>query len=287
MNAELIIDVVTNKLLPRMQKPFRLLPHPVSIIPSSDQYQPVHPYGFHSHNVFEWVWCVEEHSFLQIQDTVYRLDAGDFCLLPPGVAHADVYIPALTKNQMLWGTLDEEILLIRLHEYAPINRMQLKAGVKAGAPLHTSSVLMLLQQEMRSPLPHAEDIAKTTLTILARLMLRACELHLVDDNFANLTIRVNLYLQAHYNEDLSLAKIAAALHVSKNYLAASYKQESGQTIWQALTEIRLMHGMELLLRNQFSIKEIAQKVGYQSGEHFSRVFVKHVGVTPGRYGKQL
>jgi hypothetical protein len=110
MNGQLIIDLLHQQLLPRiLRNDFRILPSADAAIPHSRNYQPIYPYPLHSHTFFEWVWCVENHAFLKIKDQVYRLEAGDFCLLPPGENHAeDVYIPSLTSYKVLCVLISRE-----------------------------------------------------------------------------------------------------------------------------------------------------------------------------------
>ena len=117
-------------------------------------------------------------------------------------------------------------------------------------------------------------------------MLRAFED--VDDSGdfipGKIAVRINHYLNEHFNKPLSLARIARALHVSRNYLATLYKQETGITIGQALRRIRLEHAKKMLLETDLSAQQVARAVGYASPEHFSRIFQRQEGVPPGRYG---
>ena len=52
-----------------------------------------------------------------------------------------------------------------------------------------------------------------------------------------------------------------------------------------LTEVRIRKAGELMETTDLKIYEISQSVGYNSVEHFTRVFKKLCGVSPGGYRK--
>lgn len=52
-----------------------------------------------------------------------------------------------------------------------------------------------------------------------------------------------------------------------------------------LTEVRIRKARELMEQTDLKIYEISQSVGYNSVEHFTRVFKKICQVSPGAYRK--
>ncbi|MFC6180061.1 response regulator transcription factor [Lactiplantibacillus daowaiensis] len=94
------------------------------------------------------------------------------------------------------------------------------------------------------------------------------------------------YIEAHYSDrNLSLAQAAQRLFVSEAHLSKQLKQNCGQTFSEYLIDYRINKARELL-RNpnlQYSVCEIAHKVGYEDAHYFSRVFRKKVGQSPLQY----
>jgi len=285
MNSQLIIDLIHQQLLPRIaQQDFSLSP-----LANHKNFQSVFPYTLHSHSFFEWIWCMENEAFLQIDAQVYSLHAGDFILLPPGEVHADVFSPTTPTNKILWCASDNGKLGAHLHAYTPVNHQQHIAGISAPTPPFLLSLLGTLQYEWKSSQHHRQAICASLVQALAHVMLRAFED--ANDNQEDfipgkIAVRVNWFLNEHFHEAVSLAHIARAMHVSRNYLATLYKKETGITIGQMLREIRLQQAKKLLLEADMTVQQISQAVGYSTPEHFSRVFVEQVGVTPGKYGKR-
>jgi len=290
MNHSLLIDFLRQQIVPFVtHRKCHTLPSLEKVVSACNHYEPIFPYTLHSHSFFEWVWCVENYAFLRIRDRIYHLETGDFFLLPPGTMHAEMYHPALSEYKVLWCAYQNETIGAHLHTYTPVGHLANVAGISAPAPPYTNSILGALQCESKTQLSHRDAINAALVEALAHLMLRAFETAPRHNNQefipGKVAVKVNHYLSQHFNEPLALGDVARALHISRNYLATLYKQETGTTIGKRLTEIRLEKAKQYLLESQLSVQQIALKVGFATPEHFSRVFHQHEGTSPGKYGK--
>lgn len=90
-------------------------------------------------------------------------------------------------------------------------------------------------------------------------------------------------LQNYANPHLSVDKLCEHLHVSASYFSTIFKQETGQSYVQYLTETRMQHAAQLLNTTDDKTYIIANKVGYEEPNYFSYVFKKRFGVSPGKY----
>lgn len=91
------------------------------------------------------------------------------------------------------------------------------------------------------------------------------------------------YMEEHYASDISLDMLANMVELSPNYLSHLFKQTTGSSFVDYLTELRLKKAKELLRELHFTIYEIAEKVGFSSSQYFSRVFKQAEGMTPTTY----
>ena len=62
-----------------------------------------------------------------------------------------------------------------------------------------------------------------------------------------------------------------------------FKRETRQTIVDFVIGERMRKAKELLVYTDFSLPEVALKVGYEDYNYFSRLFKKHVRATPTQY----
>lgn len=88
-------------------------------------------------------------------------------------------------------------------------------------------------------------------------------------------------IEEHYSSDISLESVAAEINISPFYLSRLLKLELGQTFVEHLTRVRIQEATRLARTTRLSIKEIAERTGYQNPTYFCRVFKKHTGKTIG------
>ncbi|MFC3745908.1 response regulator [Paenibacillus sp. GCM10012306] len=90
-------------------------------------------------------------------------------------------------------------------------------------------------------------------------------------------------IRSRYAENLSLQLVANAVHVTPVWLSNLYKKEKGRTFLEELTEVRICKAKEMLGQSMHKIYQISYLVGYKDPVHFSKLFKKHVGITPKEY----
>jgi two-component system response regulator YesN len=95
------------------------------------------------------------------------------------------------------------------------------------------------------------------------------------------------YIDAHYYENFTLARLAGMSHMSVSYFSMLFKKTTGQTCLNYLNQVRLQKAKGLLQEPDLKIYEIADMVGYTSLPYFNRIFKQFVKITPVEYRKCL
>lgn len=90
-------------------------------------------------------------------------------------------------------------------------------------------------------------------------------------------------IRSRYAENLSLQLVSSAVHVTPVWLSNLYKKEKGRTFLEELTQVRISKAKEMLGESMHKIYQISYHVGYKDPVHFSKLFKKHVGITPKEY----
>jgi two-component system response regulator YesN len=90
-------------------------------------------------------------------------------------------------------------------------------------------------------------------------------------------------LHRRYMEDLQVTQIAEELFITPNYLSRLFKQETGISFSEQLSQIRVQKACELLVETNEKIYRIGEIIGYCNPRYFSEWFVKQMGMTPGEY----
>jgi len=93
------------------------------------------------------------------------------------------------------------------------------------------------------------------------------------------------FMHEHFERDFAVDEIAESLGISKAYLMREFKRETGKTVNQFLTALRIDKAKELLADN--NVTDTAFGVGYNDSGYFGTVFKKHTGLTPLQYKNSL
>tara|TARA_B100001971_G_scaffold208149_1_gene229530 strand:+ start:12468 stop:13235 length:768 start_codon:yes stop_codon:yes gene_type:complete len=97
---------------------------------------------------------------------------------------------------------------------------------------------------------------------------------------------VRRYLNENLNRSFSLDDVGWKLNLSGEHVARVFKQETKQTIFQYLKQLRIDKASYLLAKTNQKIHMIATETGFSSHPLFTRAFRESVGVTPDKYRAQ-
>lgn len=109
-----------------------------------------------------------------------------------------------------------------------------------------------------------------------------------DENRDNSTIfLIKEYISQNYqNENLSIKDISDHVFLSSSYVCTVFKNETGKTLNQYLTDFRIERAKKLLMDSRYKITDISAKVGYNDGNYFGKSFKKIVGLSPSEFREQ-
>lgn len=96
---------------------------------------------------------------------------------------------------------------------------------------------------------------------------------------------VKQYLEAHYNQPLSLDIVADQCGLSPKYLSRLFKEETGENFSDYLVQLRVEKAKQMLCESNAKIGDISISVGIESRATFLRTFQKVEGITPSEYRK--
>lgn len=95
------------------------------------------------------------------------------------------------------------------------------------------------------------------------------------------------YINKYYYLELNQTDIAKMCNLSKFHFSRTFKEYSGKTYKDFVTDLRIEAAKKLLTESEYRINEIGEKVGYKDIYYFSRIFKKKVGTSPNIFRKKL
>jgi len=89
------------------------------------------------------------------------------------------------------------------------------------------------------------------------------------------------YIMNNYmDKELSVEKVAHNVFVACSYLRYVFKKETGSTVGDYITRIRMQKAKELLSEGNRKLSDISDAIGFTDSGYFSKCFKKYYGISP-------
>jgi AraC family transcriptional regulator len=99
--------------------------------------------------------------------------------------------------------------------------------------------------------------------------------------------RVKQLVYGRIDREISLQEMAGAAGLSMNYFNQMFRRSAGQSAHQFVLNARVEHAKDLLKSPRLRVIDVAVSCGFQTSQHFSRVFRSVCTVTPTEYRRAL
>jgi len=93
------------------------------------------------------------------------------------------------------------------------------------------------------------------------------------------------YIDAHLDQPIRLKTLSAESNLSPFHFSRMFKETTGQTPSDFITDRRIERAKEMLMRDDLDLAGISSALGFSGQAHFSRCFKDKVGVPPGAFRK--
>lgn len=244
-------------------------------------------------SLMEWRHVIQER--LEAQTSTLAGETFDFSVY---LKRERRFLQALRmadreKSNRLIPTLFTDIEMLSNHDLEAIRQMledlvTLSSRALMEAGIETAPILSQVKdyREGLRAHRHSEELFRYTYQLFGRL-LDSAYLRVESPEHNSIIKNVQKYVEDHYSEDLTIARIAASVSLSPSYLSALFKEKMHLSIHDYLIRVRIERSIELMANRDLSIKEIMTKCGITSQSYYNKVFKKFIGVTPGKYRNRL
>ena len=238
----------------------------------------------HTHDFFELSIILSGESFYVINDEKHYLVEETVLVLNPGVNHMD-YTDEGMKNVQIHIGLRHFNFPGYKRDFLPLESNIIQLGNYKEPFFETCREII---RERNDAKPGYELVLKALVYKLIVYLFRDDSTTLSEDQLLipdkekqELVNEIQLYIENHYHEDLSLEQIAHEFYTNSTTLSRLFKQFSGDTPINYLINYRLEKAKNLLLSDtSLSIKDVAKSVGYEDSLYFSKLFKKRFGESP-------
>ncbi len=106
----------------------------------------------------------------------------------------------------------------------------------------------------------------------------------INDKLTEDTIKI---LKEHVYDNLSIDDIARLTNYSKAYIFKQFKKATKKGVIEYFIDLKIKEAKKLLAKNELTVKEISDKLAFDTPNYFSKVFKKRCKITPTTYKKRI
>lgn len=247
----------------------------------------------HTHSFYEICYAFAGRGQFRMHGVVHEVKAGDVFIARPHEEHEIISSDEQPLGIHFWshslipeaatsGTPDEAVDRL-LHAFADSRRC-----VSNRVPGMDQTIALMIEETARAEPGYVEvleGLARKLLLDTARASLdkpmAAGPLPLRTSQFTPLVVdTTRTYVRDNLARELSVRDLAAQVNLSERHFARIFQAASGRSPLDFIIDCRVAAAEQLLLAGEFSIKEIARRVGYPDVRYFTTVFRRRTGFPP-------
>lgn len=130
---------------------------------------------------------------------------------------------------------------------------------------------------------HLEELLQKCLTKLTANEVDT----LSHSSFSPLVASAISYINENLSSSLSRESISKALFTSESTLSHNFIKETGSSLVDYITRLRIQKAKELLSKTDLPITQISIEVGYNYSAYFTKIFREHEKQTPKQYREAM
>ena len=207
-----------------------------------------------------------------------RLKAGDMFLLFPGVWHTYHPDPRLGWKSRWIGfkgkNMDDRVRAGFLSPEKPIYHIGFSSEIES---LYMRAYKVAVEEAAFSQQVMA-GIVNDLIGMMYSLQ-RNIELS-KDQNQVDMVSKARMLIRDSLEKELTIQQIAKLLGISYSSFRKLFKEYTGLSPATYQQELRLLRAKELLTTTEFSIKQIAYRLQFESPDYFSAKFKAKMGYKP-------
>lgn len=223
------------------------------------------------HDFYTLSYVQQGHATVNVNHQTFEVHPGSLLLYSPGCPyhahnnepymdyHTLIFRFSTGKQSPLPPRFAEHCTLAVAHLLNTIHKQVLESQVN-----HCFIKSLLLQIMEHAHTPHLNNQSPQTSPVAQAMQ----------------------WLQNNWDKPFKLADLAEQINLSPSRLSHLFKQQTNTSPGAYYLSLKMDHAKQLLCTSEMSLKQIAERMGYNSIHHFTRRFTTAVGMPPGEFRKQ-
>lgn len=220
----------------------------------------------HHHPFCKILYCIKGRGTLHIPRNVVAFQKNDIICIPKGMDHQ---LRLENECENIFIAIDD---FIQSHEY------QYKLKDTSYRDIRPIFLQIYRQYSMKQR--NWYGIVKSLLDVLRQYIIAN---YLEEGENPYVASFKRLLLSNISTIDFNLNDAMDTVPFSRDYFRKLFKQETGVTPLEYLTDLRIEHAKGLLSSSSLTVRQVAAMVGYNDPYYFSRIFKKATGKSPSQW----
>ncbi|KAA6351676.1 Virulence regulon transcriptional activator VirF [termite gut metagenome] len=258
-------------------------------------------YPWHFHSQYEIIYVKESTGLCFVGDCIEAYSDEFFILLGSNLPHymrsSDIYKTG-NKDLRVKGTIiqfEKDFMLHSINYYPQF--LQIKMLLEESRrgicfPKEVSEKIGKLVEIV----PNLQGIQQITdfLLILQNMAIsekKYMASSLYYETFPSLgnkrIEKIISFINDNYTRDIDLKEIASMSAMNPSAFCRYFKENTGKTFTQYVTDMRIGHACKLLSLKEMNIAQICMECGFESISHFNRTFKQITRFTPTQYQQNI
>lgn len=258
-------------------------------------------YGPESHDFWEIVYADKESIVCNVDGEDLILSQGQVIFHKPNEVHAhssngynapDVFVASFACRSEAMRFFENKIITLTQRQIQYIYSIIKLARQTFDIPYSDPNLRKM--KLLPRPILGGEQLIKNHMELLLIDLMRTLtetadgnKIFLTENEQGNkLVDEVIKLLKENVFNNLSIYEISKRTSYSKAYIFKQFKSATGKGVMEYFTELKNKTAKKLLRENELSIKEISEKLCFDTPNYFSKTFRKLNGLTPTQYKKR-
>lgn len=251
--------------------------HPGSYLFSPDEGRIIHEYQI--------VYIIKGRGwFASAHCERTEIQAGDAFLLFPGEWHNYAPDPATGWTEAWIGFTGHSFNKLKNEQFFSLDKPIFHPGVSNTLWDHYMKACSVAENQAPA---YQQQLTGYVALILCTIYAKSQQPKNMSDSTLNQINQAKRYMNEHIRELLHMEDVAHEVGMGYSKFRKVFKAYTGFTPGNYFIRLKLEYSKELLVNKNYSCKEVAYEMGFDSVTYFHQIFHRICGITPKQFRRQV
>jgi AraC-like DNA-binding protein len=228
-------------------------------------------------------YITEGSGIFETADGQFPVVPGSMLILRPGMWHRYKPDPNTGWNEHYIGFNGDSCAQLFREGFFQSSKPVMYVGFQENLLKLFFEIIQLVKDEKTG---HQQVCAANTILMLSKILSVVRNQEFAGNSIERKIRKACLYFRDNLNTNVNIEKLASEMNVGYSYFRQMFRKYTGISPTQYHLSLRIQKAKDLLVSTDYSFKEIAIDLGFESYFYFSRIFKDKTGKSPMEFRKE-